>query len=210
MTSIEEYTAGGELLARFAAPVDASQEPTHVESQSFTAPTDITWDAAGNIFVADAGRDRIVKYTSDGQYVTAVGSPGSASGQLRNPHSVASDAAGNIYVADHGNARVQVFDNNLNPRATFDGIGRPWALCVTPGPHQYLFSSSNTESPLVEMSARTVAEIYQMELDGTIVGKLRPADDPRVRLLIPHAIDCSVNGEIVAAGAFPSMIVYGR
>ena len=53
------------------------------------------------------------------------------------------DAQGNVYVADRGNARIQVFDNNLVLRAIYDNVGNPWEVCISPGPHQYLFSSNS-------------------------------------------------------------------
>jgi sugar lactone lactonase YvrE len=58
---------------------------------------------------------------------------------------VAVDANGNVYVADGGNARIHVFSNALAPVAVYDTVGSPWALCITSGPHQYLFSASNLD-----------------------------------------------------------------
>ena len=53
------------------------------------------------------------------------------------------DAQGNVYVGDRSNARVQVFDNDLNFKAIYDNVGNPWAVCISPGPHQYLFVSNS-------------------------------------------------------------------
>ncbi len=61
----------------------------------------------------------------------------------RLPHTMAMDAAGNIYIGDRSNARVQVWDNDLNPKAIYDQVGSPWAVCISPGPHQYLFVSNS-------------------------------------------------------------------
>ena len=47
---------------------------------------------------------------------------------------------GNVYVADRSNARIQVFDNDLTLQArSTTTSARPWAVCISPGPHQYLF-----------------------------------------------------------------------
>ena len=62
---------------------------------------------------------------------------------MNTPHGLQVDAKGNVYVADRGNARIQVFDNNLTLRAIYDLVGNPWTLCITPGPHQYLYSSNS-------------------------------------------------------------------
>ncbi len=59
-------------------------------------------DAAGNLYLADATYDRVVKLTPGGTLTTILGN-----GQLANPAGVALDSAGNIYVADAGNYRVR-------------------------------------------------------------------------------------------------------
>jgi hypothetical protein len=64
---------------------------------------------------------------------------------MKMPHSIAADADGRLYVADGGNARIQVFDNVLNLLAIYDTVGHPWAVCITRGPHQYLYRSSNSD-----------------------------------------------------------------
>ena len=38
---------------------------------------------------------------------------------------------------------MQVFDNDLNLKAIYDNVGSPWAVCISPGPHQYLFVSNS-------------------------------------------------------------------
>ena len=77
----------------------------------------------------------------DGRFLRQVGSekPGSEPSQFNTPHGIAVDAAGNVYVADRANHRMQVFDNNLVLRAIYDNIGDSWSVCISPGPHQYLF-----------------------------------------------------------------------
>jgi Uncharacterized conserved protein len=66
-----------------------------------------------SIYVVDSGRNRIVKFSPDGQVLASWGSEGSGDGQFRALSSVAVDPnTNNVYVADPVNNRIQVFDSN--------------------------------------------------------------------------------------------------
>jgi DNA-binding beta-propeller fold protein YncE len=137
-----------------------------------------------------------VKYDKNGRYVTEVGSRGSAVGQLSTPHSIAVDAKGLVYVGDRGNARVQVFDNDLKPKAVYDNVGNPWAICVSPGPHQYLFVSNSYPDSSPAAARDITGEVYKMELDGTIVGKFGRAGKGLKEFSSIHEIDCRNPNEL--------------
>ena len=79
-------------------------------------PTGVAVDAAGNLFIADYGNDRIRMVTPSGIISTVAGN-GTAgfsgdgvpanSAQLNGPTGVAVDAAGNLFIADEHNNRVR-------------------------------------------------------------------------------------------------------
>lgn len=166
----------------------------------FNRPTDITWDPAGNIFVSDGyNNSRVAKYDKNGRFVKSVGTRGNQPGQLNTPHSITSDAQGNIYVADRGNRRIQVLDNDLNLKKIYDNVGAPWAVCITPGPHQYLYSSNSNPDNNNSLLAAVSGEIYKMELDGTVVGKFGKPGKQLGEFSTVHAIDCRNENELVVS-----------
>jgi hypothetical protein len=165
-------------------------------------PTDVAWDAQGNIFVSDGYvNHRVVKYDKNGRFIRQVGSEraGSEPSQFNTPHGIAVDAQGNVYVADRANNRMQVLDNNLVLRAIYDNIGVSWTVCISPGPHQYLFSSNSNPNGNAPGTWDTTGEIYKMELDGTILGKFGHAGKQIGGFQVVHAIDCRNPNEIIVA-----------
>ena len=113
-------------LARMpgTAPYSGANRP-----YSFHRPTDVTWDAQGNIFISDGYTDsRIVKLDKNGRFIKAIGSRGNGVNQFNTPHGITSDAQGTIYVADRGNGRIVVLDNDLNWKDTWSQYGNPWGL----------------------------------------------------------------------------------
>jgi sugar lactone lactonase YvrE len=164
---------------------------------SFSRPTDVAWDAQGNIFVSDGyGDSRVAKYDKTGRFIKSAGTRGNQPGQLNLPHTLAADAQGNIYIGDRSNARVQVWDNDLNFKAIYDTVGSPWAVCVSPGPHQYLFVSNSIPDNGDSRLAAQTGEIYKMELDGTIVGRFGKAGKALKEFSTVHEIDCRNPNEL--------------
>ena len=164
---------------------------------SFNRPTDVAWDAAGNIFVSDGyGDSRVAKYDKNGRFLKTAGVRGNGQGQLNLPHTMATDAQGNVYIGDRSNARVQVWDNNLNFKAMYDQVGSPWAVCISPGPHQYLFVSNSVPDNGDSRAAAQTGEIYKMELDGTIIGRFGKAGKALKEFSTVHEIDCRNPNEL--------------
>ena len=165
-------------------------------------PTDVAWDAQGNIFVSDGYiNHRVAKYDKNGRFLKQVGSekPGSEPSQFNTPHGIAVDAQGNVYVADRANHRMQVFDNNLERKAIYDNIGDSWTVCISPGPHQYLFTSNSNPNGNPPGSWDITGEIYKMELDGTILGKFGHAGKEFGGFQVVHMMDCRNPNEIIVA-----------
>jgi len=180
------------LLGRKPEAIPVPSRPTTgdaagAQSDVFNRPTDVAWDAAGNIFVADGmGNARIAKFDSKGVFVKSWGSKGASNGMFGSVNAIAVDAQGNVYAADAGNKRIQVFDNSGNFKTQYANIGAPGALCITPGPTQVLFSSNSNPPEDID----TGGEIYKLKLDGTVVGKFGKAGKLLKEFGTVNAIDC--------------------
>ena len=193
------------ILGRRPDPFDGvptaavfSVNPNPAQPYRFDRPTDIAWDSAGNIFIADGyGNSRVAKYDKTGRFIKGNGTRGSGPNQLNTPHSIQVDAQGNVYVADRGNQRIQVYDNDLNLKRSITGIGAPWAICITPGPHQYLYSSDSAPESNNSVQMQTTGEIYKMELDGTILGKFGKGGKLLKEFSTTHAMDCRNENELL-------------
>jgi sugar lactone lactonase YvrE len=161
-------------------------------------PTDVGFDPEGNIYVSDGYVNaRVIKYDKNGRFVKQAGRRGSGPGELTLPHAIAVDRNGNVYVGSRSDQRIVVFDKDLNYKTVYDNVGAPWSLCISPGPHQYLWTSnSNPDSqntPLHEVTG----QIFKMELDGTVVGKFGVPGKEQGQFGTVHGIDCSVDNEIL-------------
>jgi DNA-binding beta-propeller fold protein YncE len=77
-------------------------------SGHFALPKGLAIDPDGHLYVADGRFDVIQLFDTNGNFLMAVGRPGTGPGEFWNLAGLASDAYGNIVVADAGNRRVQV------------------------------------------------------------------------------------------------------
>jgi hypothetical protein len=166
----------------------------------FCRPTDVGWDPQGNIFVSDGYcNNRVVKFDKNGRFLAQAGSEkaGKGPGEFNLPHGLQVDGKGNVWVADRSNNRYQVLDNNLKPIASYDNLGTGWTVCVSQGPHQYVFASNSNPNGNPPGSWETTGEIYKMELDGKVVGKFGHPSKEFGGFQVVHMMDCRNSNEII-------------
>jgi hypothetical protein len=170
-------------------PLKHPNPPLPAEPGRFRQVTDVAWDAAGNSYISDGYiNSRVAKVDKNGNWLKSWGERGTGPGQFHTPHSIALDANGSVYVADRSNRRIQVFDGegNFQRQFTIDvpvppgarpaigyapdeaaiaagtfAPGSPWAICISPGPNQVLYSSDAFPG-----------RIYKLSLEGEVLGVL--------------------------------------
>lgn len=80
-----------------------------ITHEDMNAPCLIKLDSEGNLFVADSGNDRILKFSSGGEFLLSWGGRGNDRGKFNKPVGIAVDDNGNILVTDNQQSRIQKF-----------------------------------------------------------------------------------------------------
>ncbi|OLL28082.1 6-bladed beta-propeller [Burkholderia sp. SRS-W-2-2016] len=198
------------------APLKHPNPPLPAEPGRFRQVTDVAWDKAGNTYISDGYiNSRVAKVDSDGNWLKSWGDRGTGPGQFHTPHSIAVDANDHVYVADRSNRRIQVFDTegtflrqftidvpvppdarpaigNMPSEAeiaagTF-APGSPWAICISPGPQQVLYSADAFPG-----------RIYKLSLDGKVLGVLGKAGKQPKQFGWIHQMACPAENTLFVA-----------
>ena len=144
-----KFSPEGEVLMRLGTAGVAGSGP-----DTFNQPCDVITAPNGDIFVSDghSGQNpnpaagstgRIMKFTSDGQFVKEWGRIGSAPGEFRTPHALEFDSQGRLFVADRGNHRIQIFDQDGNYLDSYYQFGRISGLFITDDDTLYAIDSES-------------------------------------------------------------------
>jgi hypothetical protein len=137
-------------------------EPGHASGQFFQ-PHSIAADAQGNIYVADRGNRRIQVMDSEGKILREIKIDVPFDPRIRPMIGPVPDVE-----------KMEADGANLTQTP-----GAPWALCITPGPHQVLYASDAYPG-----------RIYKLSLDGKVLGVLGEAGRQLKQFGWIHEIAC--------------------
>jgi sugar lactone lactonase YvrE len=165
---IQKFDRDLNFLAQWGKPASDLINP---KAYDFWGPRDVAVDSEGNVWVADTGTNRIIKFASDGTFLASLGKPGSEPGQLREPVGIEIAANGDILVADAWNRRLQRFDSQFNPVAQFPMPG--W-FADDPSTKPYL---ALTPDGSVIASETTRHRLLRIGTDGQILSSLEGIGD---------------------------------
>ena len=149
----------------------------------FNTPHSIAADAKGNIYVADRGNRRIQVFDGEGTFLREI--------RIDVPYS---SNARPVIGAIPDVAKLEAAGSPLTMAP-----GAPWAVCITPGPHQYLYSSNSSPDSNNSQIEAVTGEIYKMELDGTILGRFGHPGKKLGEFGTVHEIDCRNENELLVS-----------
>ena len=138
----------------------------------FNTPHSIAADAQGNIYVADRGNRRIQVFDGEGNLQR----------EIRIDVPVPAGAKPAIgYTPDI--AKLEAGGGPLT-----QAPGAPWALCITPGPHQVLYASDAFPG-----------RVYKLSLDGKVLGVLGESGKQLKQFGWIHEIACPTENVLYVA-----------
>ncbi len=114
---IQKFDGNGMFLLKWGGK--GSGDGQFGENQYWSGPQGIAVDGQGNVYVADPANYRIEKFDSNGNFLSQLGSRGTADGQFLAPGAVTVDLHGNIYVTDS----QQLVGGPTNQISKFDSNG---------------------------------------------------------------------------------------
>ena len=172
---VQKLSPGGKFVAEWAP--------------GLYGPRRIAIGPDDSIYVVDSGRNRIVRFSPNGQVLTSWGSEGGGDGEFKGLTSVAADPVNNkMYVADPINSRIQVFD--------LDGkFLTKWLVPEWGRPSGFEDIAIDSQRRRLYVSSANMNSILVFDLQGNRTGTLMPR--PPDKLDSPSAVALAKNRLLV-------------
>jgi len=82
-------------------------------------PQGISVDSRGDVFVADTGNNRLLKFDARGKFINAIGGFGWNREEFDQPLALSVKSLLDVFVADYNNERIERYDKDLNFISSF-------------------------------------------------------------------------------------------
>lgn len=146
---------GNDRLAIYA--IDGAQAKLVGEWKGLNNPEGVGVAPDGRVYATNTGAGSVSVFRG-GKLERTVGRYGSGAGEFSRPHDVDVDRDGSVYVVDSGNHRMQVFDSDMNHRATTSAelkLNEPKYLAFD-GDRIWLADEYNHRIVLLDRSLRAI------------------------------------------------------
>ena len=87
-------------------------------------PCDVAIDTRGMVYVTDSSKQEVLKFTSEGQYLTSIGRGGMQPHQFGHPLGICIDSNDIVYVADADKQQIMMFTTEGEFLGSFGGTGQ--------------------------------------------------------------------------------------
>ncbi len=189
--AVRKVTPAGIIttIAGTASPGFSGEGGTATSARLYN-PAGIAVDAAGNLFIADSGNNRVRKVAPGGIITTIAGRETAGYccdggfavyGQFTNPNAVALDAAGNLYITDSGNHRIR----KITAAATGFGI-----ISTIAGTGTARYSGDGGFATSAQLNSPTAVTV---DSAGNVY--IADSTNERIRKITPAGIITTVAGD---------------
>ena len=205
---VVKTTLAGEVVWTHGYP---REDPAYAAKPINFVPTNVAFAPNGDFYVGDGyGSHHLLRFSVRGDFLGEIAAPGSADGEINNPHGQWVDLRGAdpvLVVADRGNRRLQTFtldgrhlrtvkdDIHLRMPCHFDTRGE-WMVCP----------DLDSQVCILDREYRVVAQLGDGLAANGKVGSRRSqtrAEFTPGQFITPHAAIFLQNGDILVAEWLP-------